>query len=76
VADGHEEPIRGVEFLPVEVRALRRLLAAGKNQHVHSDPAVPASVAAPSILFEELELTKIEEEWDKLPILKAPAMRK
>jgi predicted Zn-dependent protease len=75
-ADGREEPIRGVEFLPVEVRALRRLLAAGKNQHVHSDPAVPASIAAPSILFEELELTKIEEEWDKLPILKAPAIRK
>jgi TldD protein len=75
-ADGHEEPIRGVEFLPVEVRSLRRLLAAGEDLHVHNDPTVPASVIAPAILFEELELTKIEEEWDKLPILKAPAIRK
>jgi hypothetical protein len=32
-------------------------------------------VIAPAILFEELELTKIEEEFDKPPILSSPATR-
>ena len=35
----------------------------------------PATIVAPPILFEELELSKIEQELDKLPILKAPASR-
>jgi len=33
------------------------------------------SVIAPAIIAEELELTKIEEEKDRLPYLDSPAMR-
>ena len=28
-----------------------------------------------AMLFEELELSRIEQEFDRLPILKAPALR-
>lgn len=74
--DGKEEPIRGVEFLPVQVRALKRLAAAGTERKVHNSMgSVGRSVIAPAVLFDELELTKIDRELDKLPILKSPATR-
>lgn len=76
VEDGREEPIRGVEFLPVQVRALKRLLAAGKRRDVHNEiGSIGRSIIAPAIIFEELEITKIDEEKDRLPYLKPPALR-
>ncbi len=76
VDDGREELIRGMEFLPTETRSLRRILAAGTERKVYNSPAgIPVSIIAPAIVFEELELTKIEREFDKLPILKSPAQR-
>ncbi len=76
VDDGHEELIRGMEFLPVEPRSLKRLLAAGIERKVYNSSAgATHSVIAPAILFDELELTKIEREFDKLPIMKSPAQR-
>lgn len=76
VSDGREELIRGMEFQPVEVQALKRLLAAGRDRAVYNQAiGVSYSVVAPAILFEELELGKIEEEFDKPPILKAPLAR-
>lgn len=76
VSDGREELIRGMEFQPVEVRALKRLLAAGRDRAVYNQAiGVSYSVVAPAILFEELELGKIEQEFDKPPILKAPLAR-
>jgi TldD protein len=76
VADGREEPFRGAEFLPVEVRTLRRLLAGGDKPKVYNSGDYGGqSIIAPAVLFEELELTRIEKEFDKLPILKPPALR-
>lgn len=76
VDDGREELVRGLEFLPVETRSLKQILAAGTKRKVHNAMSgVPASIIAPAILFEELELTKIEEEFDKPPYLKPPAQR-
>jgi hypothetical protein len=76
VDDGREELARGLEFKPVEVRSLRKILAAGRKQHLHNYIAGPGrAVVAPAVVFEELELAKIEEEFDKLPILKSPAQR-
>ena len=76
VEDGRETPIRGVEFLPVQVRSLKRILAAGKKREVYNRMgAMGRSVIAPAIIAEELELTKIEEEKDRLPYLDSPAMR-
>jgi hypothetical protein len=76
VADGREEPIRGCEFLPVQVRALKRLVACSKEREVYNSlGGVGMSIISPAILMDELELTKIVRELDKLPILKSPATR-
>jgi len=77
VADGHEEPIRGMQFRPVETRTLKRIQAAGKERRAYNSVSgTSASIIAPALLFEELELTKVEGEFDKLPILQSPATRK
>ncbi|MCH7813445.1 MAG: hypothetical protein IID40_05425 [Planctomycetes bacterium] len=76
VEDGREERVRGLEFKPVEVRALRRILAAGKTPEVYNYlQGAPSAIIAPAVLMEELELSKIEQELDRLPILKSPATR-
>jgi predicted Zn-dependent protease len=77
VDDGREELIRGIEFLEVQPRALKRLLAAGKEQNAYNatGEGLGRSVITPAILFEELELTRIEEEFDKPPILESPFVR-
>jgi predicted Zn-dependent protease len=76
VDDGRKELIRGLNFLPVETRSLKHILGSGTERKVYnSTSGIPASVIAPRVLFEELELTKIEEEFDKRPYLKPPAQR-
>ena len=76
VADGKEELVRGLEFLPVQTRALKRILAAGSDRAVfNAVDGVVKSIVAPAVLFEELELSKLEHEFNKLPILPAPAVR-
>ncbi len=77
VTDGHEEPVRGLQFRPVETRTLKRILAAGKERRAYNSVSgVSSTIISPAMLFEELELTKIEGEFDKLPILLSPATRK
>lgn len=76
VKDGSEKPVRGMKFLSVETRSLKRLLAAGDTQKVYNAMSrISTSVIAPAILFEELELTKSREEYDKLPFLPSPLRR-
>src|ERR1044072_2031087 len=36
VPDGREEPVRGCEFVAFDIRSLRRIIAAGKDQAVHN----------------------------------------
>ena len=77
VDDGREEPIRGMRFKPIQTRSLKRLLAAGTEVEVYNaSSGVGSSIVAPAILFEEIELTRIEGEWDRPPILASPATRK
>jgi len=82
VADGHEEPVRGCRFGQLDVTALKRIIAAGDRPAVYNYIGLglggvtpPTSIIAPPILFEELELSRIEQEFDKPPILKAPLFR-
>ncbi|MGB0714926.1 MAG: metallopeptidase TldD-related protein [Phycisphaerae bacterium] len=76
VDDGREELIRGVKFGPVDTRELKRMLAAGNRQAVYNSlGGVSTSIIAPGMLFEELELRRIEAEFDRQPILAAPAIR-
>jgi len=77
VADGGEELVRGMQFRPVEPQSMKRILAAGKDRRAYNSVSgISASVIAPAVVFEELELTKPEGEFDKLPILQSPATRK
>jgi predicted Zn-dependent protease len=83
VDDGREELIRGCEFGPVTVTNLKKIVAAGIAPTVYNYVGLgmagatpPTSIIAPALLFEELDLSKIEQEHDKLPILGAPAARK
>jgi len=80
--DGHEELVRGCEFGQVKVRDLRRIEAAGNKPQVYNyiglgfAGATPAtSIISPPLLFEELEVFKIEQEEDTLPILASPLTR-
>jgi hypothetical protein len=78
VADGREELVRGCEFRSLDERNLRRILAAGDvlfvdNNAMSTTPS--SSVIAPAVLFEEMELTRIDRESEKKPILAAPHVR-
>jgi hypothetical protein len=78
VADGREELVRGCEFNAIDVRSLRKIIAAGSAQTVHnsSGGGTPASsVIAPAVLFEELELSRIKQEAERKPFLEAPHAR-
>jgi TldD protein len=82
VKDGHEEPFRVGQFGRFDVRDLKHILAAGDKLHASnflgvslSGATPPASIICPAVLFEELELSKNDQEQDKPPLLKAPAFR-
>ena len=82
VDDGREELIRGCEFGPLTVSKLKKIVAAGESPTVYNyiglgvaGATPPSSIIAPAVLFEELDLSKIEQEHEKLPILDAPAAR-
>lgn len=76
VEDGREELVRGLEFAPVETNALKRILAGGIDRAVYnSATGVASSVISPAVIFEDIELTKFQEEFEKRPILDPPAVR-
>ena len=86
--DGHEELIRGMKFRGLNVRSFKDILAAGDDSNVfdYMENNAPfalmglgtefaeVSVVAPSILIDDLEMLKIEEELPKLPIVPSPAL--
>jgi hypothetical protein len=82
VSDGHEELIRGCEFAPINDKELKHIVAAGQKPAVDNGGGSSgfgggaSSVIAPAVIFEELELSKIEQENDKLPYLPMPLARK
>ncbi|MFH1619787.1 MAG: metallopeptidase TldD-related protein [bacterium] len=82
VKDGREEPVHGVNFTGVSFRALRDVLAASDEQHVYNYMQMgpfhanrgyaAASIVAPSVLVQEMELKKTETKPEKLPYLRHP----
>lgn len=88
--DGHEELVRGVRFRGFNARSLRDILAAGDDANLfeYMENGAPfalvgaggstteASVVAPSLLIDDLELHPIEGELPKLPLVAAPDMTK
>jgi len=85
-ADGHEELVRGLQFHAFNTRSLRDIVAAGDDHNAldFMDSTAPfdlvglagftmeASVVAPSVLIDDLELHPVEGEQPKLPLVPAP----
>ncbi len=75
--DGHEEPVRGLQFQTVSDRAMKHIIASGREPEVYNLVSnISVSIISPAVLFEELDLSRLKEEFDKLPILPAPSQRK
>jgi hypothetical protein len=86
--DGKEELVRSVRFRGLSTRSLRDIVAASSESSVFDfidsnapfalmgagSYVVPASVIAPAILFDELELEPVQEEVSKPPVVPAPAL--
>jgi hypothetical protein len=75
--DGHEELVRGAVFGELDMRALRSsVVAAGGDAYVDNRPTnIPHSIVAPSILFDELEVKRANQNKEKLPEYPAPAVK-
>ncbi len=82
VKDGSEELIRGFELVGIKVRILKDILFAGSETTVlnyidaGSSGSVAASVSAPSIIIEEIELRKVPQDLIKPPLLTRPKVGK
>jgi TldD protein len=76
--DGHEELVRGAEIARFDVKAFKRMLAAGDTPYVLNTVSGQRgrTVVAPAMLFEELDLAKIDRDFDQPPILPSPLARK
>jgi len=86
--DGREELVRGLFFHDVSVRSLKDIVAASDENYVFDliDSNAPfalvgagsftttASIVAPAVLFEELELEPAKEETPKPPIVPPPTL--
>ena len=86
--DGKEELVRGVRFRGLSTRSLKDILAASDESAVFDfiDTPAPfalmgaggfvtnASVIAPGILFDELELEPMQQEVPKPPIVPPPPL--
>ncbi len=84
--NGNEELIRGVRFRELNVRSLRDIRAAGDDTNALNylengmplalrgagSYAAEVSVVAPSLLVDDLEVRKLDEELPKLPIVPSP----
>lgn len=69
VNDGHQELVRGAVFNELDTRTLRsNLVAAGDDPLVSNrEGAVPTTIIAPSVLFDELEVKRTDKKNAKLP---------
>jgi hypothetical protein len=86
--DGREEMVRGLRFRALNVRSLKDIAAAGDDMNVlnfqeNGQPfaligagseTAETSVVAPSLLIDDLELVRMEDEQPKLPIVPAPEL--
>lgn len=75
--DGREELVRGAEFARIGLKAFKRIEAAGDQPYVMNTGSGSdgSTVAVPSLVFEELDLAKIDRDFDKPPILPSPLAR-
>ncbi|HWE50033.1 MAG TPA: metallopeptidase TldD-related protein [Bryobacteraceae bacterium] len=84
--DGHEELVRGERFRGINARSLKDILAAGDDKVTFNylengapfallgfgGSSAEVSVVAPSVLIDDLEMSKVDDELPKLPIVPSP----
>ena len=77
VSDGHEELVRGGLFGELDTRALRSdIVAAGNDLEISNRAeSIPNSIINPSLLFDELQVKRMEASKDKQPEYAAPPLR-
>ena len=86
--DGHEELVRGWRFREFSAKDLRDVAAASDRPYVLNyvnngssfnladagSDATTSSVICPSLLFDNIDLSRSEEEAGRLPIVPPPAL--
>ncbi|MBK5293706.1 MAG: hypothetical protein JJE04_18765 [Acidobacteriia bacterium] len=86
--DGREELVRGFRFRSLSARSLRDIIAASDTENIFdflgNGTSLPMlggggyvsghTVVAPSVLLEDLELDRREEDWPKLPLVPPPSL--
>ncbi|HAF96469.1 MAG: hypothetical protein A2021_05835 [Elusimicrobia bacterium GWF2_52_66] len=72
-SDGREEPVHAIEFIGAGLRALRDIVAVSKEMTIYNMAwTPPASLVAPSIIVQEMEIKKTEDKPDRKPYLDHP----
>jgi hypothetical protein len=86
--DGHEELVRGVRFREFSAKDLRDIALASDRPYVFnyvnngssfnyadvSSDATTSTVICPSLLFDNIDLARAEDEPGKLPVVPPPAL--
>ncbi len=72
--DGKRELVRGATLDDLDQRALRSgVVAAGKKPYIANyDGAVPETILAPALLFDDVTVKRANEKNDKLPFYPPP----
>ncbi len=73
--DGKEEAVRGLRFGAIPSTAFRDILESSREQVLYNyriDAGTPASIIAPSLIFEELEIQRTREIVQKPPVVPSP----
>jgi TldD protein len=75
--DGREELVRGAQIADIDLKSFKRMLAVGDTPYVLNSGGMfgGETIVAPALLFEELDLAKIDRDFDKPPILPSPLAR-
>lgn len=75
--DGHEQLVRGATFGDLDTRSMRNdIVAAGDKARVDNLPgAIPHSIVSPALLFDELEVKRVDQNKDKLPEYPPPQLK-
>jgi TldD protein len=73
--DGKRELVRGATLDDLDQRALRSgVVAAGKEPYIANyDGAVPETILAPALLFDDVTIRRANEKNDKLPFYPPPS---
>ena len=74
--DGKEEIVRGLRFATIAPTVFRNILDASEERGLYSYFAGSAgtvvSVMVPSLIFEELEIQKLQDVTQRPPIVSSP----